>query len=291
MQKPALGRGLDALLKPSSSASGGDGARGGAAQIPVDKIKPNRSQPRVRFREDSLRELADSIKAHGLAQPVLVSATAVPGEYELVAGERRLRASKMAGLTTIPCVIRQVTDRERHEIALIENLQREDLNPAEEARSIRRLMDDYAVTQEEVARALGKSRPAVANKLRLLDLPEDALKALEDGLLTEGHARALLGVEDVAGREEMARRILAERLTVRDVEKLVLDWKSARGSGRVRTPKRKNPDVRHVEEELQRHLGRRVGIESRGRQKGWVKLEFYSLDDLDILLKHLKKPK
>ena len=289
MSKPVLGRGLDALLGPVPAA-GGDGADG-VARLAVDKIKPNRNQPRSRFGEESLRELADSIKVHGLAQPVLVSPSAAPGEYEVIAGERRLRAARMAGLAVVPCVVRQVTERERHELALVENLQREDLNPVEEARSVKKLMADHSLTQEEAARVLGKSRPAVANKLRLLDLPEDVLRAVEEGALTEGHARALLGLEDAGGREEMARRILMERLTVRDVEKLVTDWRSARGTGRVKTVHRKNPDVRHMEEELQRHLGRRVSIESRGRHKGWVKLEFYSLDDLEVLLKHLKRAK
>jgi ParB family chromosome partitioning protein len=284
MSKLALGRGLDALLKPAPSERGSDGA----ARLPIDKIKPNRHQPRTTFQLEALQELAESIKAHGLAQPLLVSPSAAPGEYELIAGERRLRAAKMAGLTEVPCVVRPVTERERHELSLIENLQREDLNPVEEAVSIRKLMDESSLTQEDVARTLGKSRPAVANVLRLLDLPGDVLRALEDGSLTEGHARLLLGLSDDAGRSEAARRILAERLTVREVEKLVADWRTVHGEARVKIPRRKNPDVRHVEEDLQRLLGRRVTVDTRGRQKGWVKLEFYSIDDLQRLIQILK---
>ena len=287
MQKPVLGRGLDALLKPVPGTSS-DGSRESVARLSLDAIKPNRHQPRTNFAPEALQELADSIKVHGLAQPLLVSPSGVPGEYELIAGERRLRASRMAGLTEVPCVVRSVTERQRHELSLVENLQREDLNPMEEAVSIRKLMTAFSLTQEEAARVLGKSRPAVANKLRLLELPEDVRRALEEGSLTEGHARALLGLADPAGRTEMARRILAEHLTVRDVERLVTDWQSAQGSGRVKAPNRKNPDVRHMEEDLQRLLGRRVSIDARGRQKGWVRLEFYSIDDLQRLLHVLK---
>jgi ParB family chromosome partitioning protein len=289
MQKPALGRGLDALLKPSTASA--DGSRESVARLPIDKIKPNRHQPRTHFKAEALQELADSIKVHGLAQPVLVTTTAIPGEYELIAGERRLRASKMAGLAEIPCVVRQVTDRQRHELALIENLQREDLNPLEEAQSIKKLMASFSLTQEDAARVLGKSRPAVANKLRLLELPEDVRRALAEGEITEGHARALLGIPGDDGRAALARRVMTEKLTVRDVERLVADWSSATAGGKVKPSRRKNPDVRHMEEDLQRVLGRRVAVEARGKQKGWVKLEFYSLDDLETLLKLLKRGK
>ena len=288
MQKPVLGRGLDALLKPAIAP---DGSREAVARLSIDKIKPNRHQPRTHFKAEALQELADSIKAHGLAQPILVSPSASPGEYELIAGERRLRAAKMAGLTEIPAVVRQVTDRQRQELALIENLQREDLNPVEEAQAVKKLMQAFSLTQEEAARVLGKSRPAVANKLRLLELPEDVRRALAEGDITEGHARALLGLDGDDGRAAIARRVLAEKLTVRDVERLVADWRSAAASGRVKAARRKNPDVRHMEEELQRSLGRRVSVDAKGKQKGWIKLEFYSVEDLETLIRHLKRAK
>jgi ParB family chromosome partitioning protein len=287
MERKALGRGLEALLKPGSGS--GPAADGQAVvKIPVDKVRPNRHQPRTRFTPDSLAELSESIKVHGLAQPLLVTASAVPGEYELVAGERRLRAARMAGLVDVPCVVRQLTDRERHELSLIENIQREDLNPLEEAESMRKLMDEVGLTQEELARRLGKSRSALANRLRLLELPQMLRNALLEGLITEGHARALLGLADRTQQEELGKRVVQEKLTVRDVEKLVLDWASAARTGRVKTPRRKNADVRHLEEDLQRTLSRRVVIDARAKNKGWVRLEFYSLDDLDSLVARLK---
>lgn len=287
MERKALGRGLEALLKPGSG--GGAAADGqSVVKIPVDKVRPNRHQPRTRFTPDSLAELSESIKVHGLAQPLLVTASAVPGEYELVAGERRLRAARMAGLVDVPCVVRQLTDRERHELSLIENIQREDLNPLEEAESMRKLMDEVGLTQEELARRLGKSRSALANRLRLLELPQMLRNALMEGLITEGHARALLGLSDRVQQEELGKRVVQEKLTVRDVEKLVMDWAGAARAGRVKTPRRKNADVRHLEEDLQRTLSRRVVIDARAKNKGWVRLEFYSLDDLDTLVARLK---
>jgi ParB family chromosome partitioning protein len=282
-----LGRGLDALLKQADTGAAG---REGVMRLPTDKIRPNRYQPRTTFAAEALQDLADSIKTHGLAQPLLVSPSAVPGEYELVAGERRLRASKMAGLTEVPCVVRTVTERERHELSLVENIQRQDLNALEEAESLRRLMKEFSVTQEEVAKALGRSRSAVANKLRLLDLPDEVRSALGEGLITEGHARAILGVEEDGRREELSRRVLREKLTVRDVEKLVSDWAGAARSGKLRTPKKKDADIRHLEEDLQKSLGRKVEIQSRGT-KGWMRLAFYSIDDLQVLIRQLKKAK
>ncbi|MBL0058670.1 MAG: ParB/RepB/Spo0J family partition protein [Elusimicrobia bacterium] len=208
MAHKALGRGLEALLKPVMGNNAP--AESSISKISIDKIRPNRYQPRTRFSPDSLQELADSIKIHGLAQPLLVAPSAVPGEFELVAGERRLRASRMAGLVDVPCVVRTVTERERHELSLVENLQREDLNPIEEAESVRRLMEEAGLTQEEAARRLGKSRSAVANKLRLLELPQMLRNALMEDLLSEGHARALLGLADRAGQEELGKRVVQE---------------------------------------------------------------------------------
>ena len=285
MAHKALGRGLEALLKPVMGGGGGDD-RTSISKIAVEKIRPNRHQPRVRFTPDSLQELADSIKIHGLAQPLLVSPSAVPGEFELVAGERRLRAARMAGLVDVPCVIRPVTDRERHELSLIENIQRENLNAIEEAESMRKLMDEAGLTQEDMAKRLGKSRSGIANKLRLLELSQMIRNALMEGLLTEGHARALLGLEGKQLQEDLAKRVVQEKLNVRDVERLVAEGSAA--AERPRPAKRKNPDVRVLEEELQRHLGRRVVVDSRGKDKGWVRLEFYSVNDLEVLTQQLR---
>lgn len=287
MQHKALGRGLDALLQPTlSNPAAGEAV----SKLPVDKIRPNRYQPRTRFSEAALQELSESIRVHGLAQPLLVSPSAVPGEFELVAGERRLRAARLAGLAEVPCVVRTVNDRERHELSLIENIQREDLNPIEEAESIRKLMAEFSLTQEDVARTLGRSRSAVANRLRLLDLPGPVREAVMEGQLSEGHARALLGLAE-KDQTELGERILREKLTVRDVERIVADWQTATRDGRVRPAKRKNADVRHLEEELQRSLGRRVQIQSQGKSRGWVRLEFYSVDDLQTLIQQLRAPK
>lgn len=289
MVQKALGRGLEALLKPAMG--GGTDDRSGGHKIPVDKIRPNRFQPRVRFTPESLQELAESIKIHGVAQPLLVSPTASPGEYELVAGERRLRAAKLAGLVHVPCVVRTVTDRERRELALIENLQRENLNPIEEAESMRQLMADGELTQEEVAKRLGKSRSSVANKIRLLDLSQMIRNALSEGLLSEGHARAILSLPQKADQEEVAKRVVQDKLNVRDVERLVATWSHGGATPPANAPaapRPKNPDVRHLEEELQRQLGRRVVVETRGQDKGWVRLEFYSVNDLDVLTQQLR---
>lgn len=278
----ALGRGLEALLTPSRTV---EGPPNRVTMVSVDKIRPNKHQPRVHFSEESLESLAASLKTHGVAQPLLVSPSAVPGEFELVAGERRLRAAKKAGLREVPCAVRNVTERERHELALVENIQREDLNPLEEAESLRKLMDAFAVTQEDMARALGRSRSAVANKLRLLDLPEEFKAALRAGRLTEGHARALLGISDPTQRLEAGRRILVENLTVRDVENLGANRYSSRKS----SPRaEKDADARRWEEELQKDLSRKVELQIRGKNKGWVRLAFYSFEDLDVLVRTLK---
>jgi ParB family chromosome partitioning protein len=287
MVHKALGRGLEALLKPVAG-NGSPSTEGTIAKVPVDKIRANRYQPRVRFTPESLQELADSIQLHGVAQPLLVAPSAVPGEFELVAGERRLRAARMAGLVDVPCVVRAVTERERHELSLVENLQREDLNAIEEAESIKKLMDEVGMTQEDAAKRLGKSRSAVANKLRLLELPQMLRNALIEDLLSEGHARALLGVSDREQQEELGKRVVQERLTVREVESLVAALGARSSVVRDRSEKKKDSDVRHVEEDLQRTLGRRVVINARGKTRGWVRLDFYSIDDLDVLVQQLK---
>jgi ParB family chromosome partitioning protein len=291
-QHKALGRGLGALLGPAPAAQPANGERNDeVAKISVDKIRPNRFQPRTQFDPAALAELSESIKAHGLAQPLLVSPSAVPGEYELVAGERRLRASKMAGLSTVPCVIKTVSDRERHELSLIENLQRADLNALEEAQSLSRLMREFGLTQEDAANAVGRSRSAVANKLRLLDLPKSLQDALMSGEITEGHAKALLGISDLSRQAELGARILREKLTVRDVETLVADWSTLKKSGKLKTARRKNPDVVHLEESLQKILDRKVEIDVKAKSKGWLSLEFYSAEDLHKLTQHLKGKK
>lgn len=285
----ALGRGLDALFgsNPQRASAEGNGPAGRAEvhEIPVSNIKPNRHQPRVNFEPEALAELAASIRTHGLAQPLVVTETGIPGEYELVAGERRLRASKLAGLATVPCVVRTFSNRERFEVALIENLQREDLNALEEAVALDVLMREYTLTQEEVAAAIGKSRSTVANTLRLLRLHEHVQAAVREGRISEGHAKCLAGVLEHAEQLRLLERIVSEDLSVRALEALVADTRPPRGDGRSasRPPM---PEVRRYEENLQRLLGRKVELRTNGT-KGHLRIEFYSPADLDELCQRL----
>lgn len=284
-----LGRGLDALIpmkQPEAEAE-----RRQPTTIPIDAIQPNPYQPRTAFPQDSLLELAESMRKNGVLQPVMVTPAATPGRYELIVGERRWRAAKLAGLTVIPAVIRSATAPERLHLALVENLQREDLNPLEAAKGYRRLIDDFHLTQEEVGEIVGKSRVVVANALRLLDLPTAIRQALAGGLITEGHARALAGLDDVSTQEALAHRVINERLTVREVEKLVADWKTVLTAGETslrRRGRQKSSAVRSLEEELQRILSRKVEI-TGSQKKGWVRLQYYSLDDFDQLSEALKR--
>jgi ParB family chromosome partitioning protein len=286
----ALGRGLEALFSanaktpvPASASSNGAPAvnepENLVREISVDKIRPNRHQPRTHFDESALAELSQSIKQHGLAQPLLVTETAVPGEYELVAGERRLRASKLAGLSVVPCSIKKMSNRERFEVALIENLQRQDLNALEEAVALDGLMREYTLTQEDVAQAIGKSRSAVANVLRLLKLHEDVQSALRSGTISEGHAKCLAGVAEHAEQLRLLGKITAEQLSVRQLEALI----GARPERKAVASAKQVPlEVQKVQENLQRVLGRRVDLQTNGK-KGWVKMEFYTPEDLEQL--------
>lgn len=286
----ALGRGLDALFNsnpqratPAPLPTPGAVAPGapGVKEIPIEAIKPNRHQPRTVFDELALAELASSIKTHGLAQALLVTESATAGEYELVAGERRLRASKMAGLTTVPCVIKKFSARERFEVALVENIQREDLNALEEAVALDGLMREYALTQEDVAAAIGKSRSAVANTLRLLRLHSHVQDALRAGTISEGHAKVLAGVAEDSEQLRLLDAIVAGSLSVRQLEALVARERPA-AKGAKPAEKQGLPEVRRYEEALQHTLGRKVELKTNGT-KGQLRIEFYSPADLDEL--------
>jgi ParB family chromosome partitioning protein len=275
----ALGRGLDALFPSAPSAP----ADGGALEIPVDEVVPNAAQPRRHFDEESLGTLADSIRRHGLLQPIVVRRAAQG--YELIAGERRLRAAIRAGLATVPALVRAADPEQRLELALIENLQREALSPLEEAEAYRHLVDDFGLTQDDVARQVGKSRPAVANALRLLGLPEAVKVRLESGELSAGHARAVLAVEGADAQVRFARDIVERKLSKNDAERV------ASAGGRGRPPARKAPPgdlhLRAVAEELTRGLGTRVRISRRARG-GVVEIEFYSDGELDRIVVQLR---
>lgn len=282
-KKGGLGRGLDALFADNSIE---EIASTSAVKLKIMDIEPNRDQPRKIFDEDALAELADSIAKHGVIQPLLVRPMP-DGSYQLVAGERRWRASRMAGLTEVPVVIKELSDDEAMALALIENLQREDLNAIEEAQGIKALMDTLSLTQDEAAERVGKSRPAVANALRLLKLPDSVIALVSDGKLSPGHARALLGFKDEQDIIETADLIIEKGLTVRDVEKLV--------KKRNEEPKAEKPAARRasyydeVELALTDFLGRKVKVGTKpGKESGVLEIDFFDKDDLTRLADALK---
>ena len=282
-KKGGLGRGLDALFADNSIE---EIASTSAVKLKIMDIAPNRDQPRKIFDEDALAELADSIAKHGVIQPLLVRPMP-DGSYQLVAGERRWRASRMAGLTEVPVVIKELSDDEAMALALIENLQREDLNAIEEAQGIKALMDTLSLTQDEAAERVGKSRPAVANALRLLKLPDSVIALVSDGKLSPGHARALLGFKDEQDIIETADLIIEKGLTVRDVEKLV--------KKRNKEPKAEKPAARRasyydeVELALTDFLGRKVKVGTKpGKESGVLEIDFFDKDDLTRLADALK---
>lgn len=270
-KQSGLGKGLKALMLENSSQDINQ-----TNTIPINEISPNKDQPRKTFNHEALQELADSITQHGILQPLLVRPL-LSGGYQLVAGERRWRAARMAGLKEVPVVIRELSDVETMEIAIIENLQREDLNPIEEAEGLQALIDRCGFTQEDVAVSVGKSRPAIANSLRLLKLPPEVREMTKNGEISAGHARALLGFDNEAMIYEAAQNIIRNKLTVRDVERLVK--MSEKGTARSKTKKRRDSFYDEVELSLTEALGRKVKVYN-GRGKGTLEIEFYSPEDL-----------
>jgi ParB family chromosome partitioning protein len=298
--KRALGRGLDALfgevsVTPKAGNSGESGGKDagqsasgdstdGIRYVPIDDIKPNADQPRQKFGEEALEGLASSIEKHGVIQPVIVH----KGKrgYELIAGERRWRAARKAGLKEIPAIVKEVTAEENALFAIIENMQREDLNPMEEAQAYRKIIDEYGLTQEEVSKSVGKSRPYIANTLRLLKLPAGIRAYIEEGKLSAGHANAIGAVTDDADKKTLAERIVRDGLSVREAEALA----AAGGSGKKRRKSAvratKNPELKAVEEELTSFFGTKAVI--RGNtNRGAVELHYYSRDELDGLIEEL----
>ena len=273
-----LGRGLGALLGDAALQS----QEGGSLSLPISQVEPSLKQPRKRFEEDSLQDLADSIRANGIIQPLTVRRLS-SGYYQIIAGERRWRAAKLAGLTEVPAVILEADDRKVMELALIENLQREDLNPIEEAGGYKSLMEDYGLTQEEAARRVGKSRSAVANALRLLALPDPVRQLLEEGKLSAGHARAILSVPSGEAQMKLAKKVVADGLSVRQTEALA----KRLGEEPRTAPPQKTDDLSiydlAAEKDLGARLGRKVHI-VRGKRKGKIELEYYNSDDLNALL-------
>ena len=277
--KGGLGKGLDALFMDNSIEEEAKSA----VKLKINDIEPNRAQPRKSFDEEALEELANSISTHGVIQPLLVRPLA-DGGYQLIAGERRWRASRMAGLTEVPVVIREMSDSEAMELALVENLQREDLNPIEEAQGLALLMETYGLTQEQAAKRVGKSRPAVANSMRLLSLPQDVLAMVERGELSAGHARTILALENAGQITALANEIIKKNLSVRETERAV----KALLKGDTKKEKRaKKRDTYYDEVELavSQSLGRKAKVSLSGGNKGTLEIEFFGKEDLSKLLK------
>lgn len=272
-----LGRGLDSLLGDPELHS----QESGSVTLPISQVEPGLNQPRKRFDPETLEDLADSIRQHGVIQPLTVRRLP-SGYYQIIAGERRWRASKQAGLTEVPAIIIEADDRKVLELGLIENLQREDLNPAEEARGYQILMTEYGLTQEQVAERMGKSRPAIANTLRLLALPEELLTLLEEEKLSAGHARALLALPSPQLQIQAAKKIIQEGLSVRQAEALVKALQRPKKS-----PGTVGDEISlylgEAEKKLSGQLGRKVKISHRGK-KGRIELEYYNVQDLEALL-------
>lgn len=280
MEKKALGKGLDALLpqkEPMRTASAGE-----IQDLPIDKILPNRYQPRKEFAETELAHLAESVKQNGLLQPVLVRRKG-DGFFELIAGERRWRATKLAGMQSIPAIVRNSSDQQALELALVENLQRKDLNPMEAARAYHRLLNEFEFSQDTIAQRTGKDRSTIANMVRLVNLPHEIHRLVESFQLSTGHAKVILGVGRPEAQLKLARQIVDGQLSVRQAEKL------AAGDGRHLKAKRRSrpsvlyPDLTH---KLQKRLGTKVGIQ-KSRKGGKIIIQYFSAGDLDRLLEQL----
>ena len=277
MRKMGLGRGLDALLPEN------DNSQPSVRVIAITDLDRNPEQPRREFDEESLQALAESMKGSGVLQPLLVIEK--NGRYQIVAGERRFRAARLAGLDSVPCIVRDFTPEEQMEAALIENIQREDLNPMEEAAAVRQLMDSCGYTQETAAKRLGKSRPAVANLLRLLNLPEPIRQAVSAGRLSAGHARVLAGVEGEARQRVLAERTIREGLSVRELEKAAAAPEDQPKTKPV--PKPLPLELKDMEERMRETLGVRAAIQG-SRKRGKITLQYYSEDELERLYQWLE---
>lgn len=294
VKKGGLGRGLDALFADAVPVSDTENKekqqeKSGKADdtvqyIDIHSIMPNLNQPRKNFNEEKIEELSKSIREHGIIQPIVVRRKGQ--NYEIVAGERRWRAAMKAELSRVPCLIRELTDEQNMLIAIIENMQREDLNPIEEAEGLNQMITAFGMTQEQVSKSVGKSRPYIANSLRLLKLPDYIKEEMAEGRLSAAHGRTLVTVENESFRKALCDRIINEGLSVRETEKLV----SQQGAGRKKRPaaKIKNPDVARVESELKDALGTRVSIVQNGK-KGKIEIDFFSREELERLIELLKR--
>lgn len=282
-----LGAGIDVLI-PANNES--EESNAGIKEVDINKVEPDRNQPRQNFDEDELENLADSIKQYGVIDPLLVQDKG--DYYEIVGGERRWRASKIAGLKKVPIIVREFTEQEKVLISLIENTQRQDLNPIEEATTYKRLMDEFDYTQDEVAARVSKSRPAVSNALRLLNLSDEVQQLLAEKTISSGHARALLGIKDPEKQSEFANAIIDKRLSVREVEKEIKKMQNDKGD---KKPSKKNeidPQLIAVysdlEEQLKESTGTKVSIIPKDNNKGKIEIEYYNQDELERIVEKLQ---
>ncbi len=292
MDNRALGKGLSALIPEKAAAPAEQSSQGderGVAYVDTNLVTDNSLQPRIDYDEAKLTELKNSIREQGMLQPILVRSK--NSGFEVIAGERRLRAARALKLEKIPIIIKEVTDKEALEIALVENIQREELNPIEEAKAFRKLIDEFQYTQEEVAQAVGKDRSTITNLLRVLNLPENIQQGVFEGLISMGHARTLLGVEDAAEKNRLYEAIIRDQLSVRELENLVKTVstpKQSAGARREKKEKQKNHEIIRLEEELQKTLGTKVRVDA-SKKRGKIVIEYYSLDDLERLIQLIKK--
>ena len=294
--KRGLGKGLDSLIPTNvmmesevkhstvSTASSAEEGKDGTLMVKLSKVEPNRVQPRKNFDEDSLQELAESLKQFGMLQPILVQNRG--DYYEIIAGERRWRAAKIAGLKEVPVIVRELTDQEIVEISLIENIQREDLNPIEEAQAYKRLLTEFHLKQDEVAERVSKSRTAVTNSMRLLKLCDEVQKMVVDDMISTGHARALISIEDPEEQYLIAQKIFDEKLSVREVEKLVKDLHKP-----PKPPKEENKTLQaiyqEISERLKQSLSTKVSVSAKQNGAGKIEIEFYNHEDLERLLERI----
>ncbi|MCD4813652.1 ParB/RepB/Spo0J family partition protein [bacterium] len=285
MSRQALGKGLEALIPMQGNIENAPSTYAMPAEITIENIFPNPFQPRLEFDPKELDELSASIKEKGIVQPVMVRPRQ-DGKFELVAGERRFRAAKLAGLSQIPVIVREVDDTECLEIALIENIQRSNLNAIEAALAYHQLMTKFSLTQEDMAKRVGKDRSSVANTLRLLKLPQSVQELVKKSRISEGHARALLTITDESMLERLAEKIVRDSLSVREAERLAQGIRPEKAVKHKRVGRGdvKDPHTRQLEEELRRKLGTQVKVMPRSGQKGKIEIEYYSLEDLDRIL-------
>lgn len=280
-KRPGLGKGLDALIPPESS---GDDLpqRERVLDVPIESITANPHQPRKHFDPDELKELAESIAEHGIIQPLVLTRDE-SGQYTLIAGERRLKAAKIAGLERVPILVREASEQERLEVALIENVQRTDLDPLETASAYHQLAQEFGLSHEEIGRRVGKNRSTVTNTLRLLDLPEEAKEALNRGEITSGHARALLSLPNTASQTAALESILSRELNVRQTEELVKKLKGQKPPRKDPKPVL-SPEMKSIQERLQASLGTRVRLAVKDREQGTITIHYFSSEELDTLL-------